>query len=117
VDEDKKCPYILHSKVEQAIKEMKEKKAVGNDDVPRDVLKLMGDDGLKIITQLINKIYETGEWPKDITEVTMIALKKSKATKCSDHHTISLTAHTAKTAVSILRRRTGREIEVVLGEE
>jgi hypothetical protein len=28
------------------------------------------------MTQLINSIYETGEWPKDFIEVTMIALKK-----------------------------------------
>ena len=26
--------------------------------------------------KLIDTIYETGEWPKDFTEVTMIALKK-----------------------------------------
>jgi hypothetical protein len=61
------------------------------------VLKLFGECGLKIMTKLINTIYETGEWPKDFTEVTMIALKKKpQATKCSDHRTISLIAHTAK---------------------
>ena len=50
--------------------------------LPGDVLKLLGEDGLKIITKLINTIYETGEWPKDFTEVTMIALKKKpQATK------------------------------------
>ena len=47
------------------------------------------------LTILINTIYETEEWPKDFTEVTMIALKKkTQATKCSDHCTISLIAHT-----------------------
>jgi len=41
------------------------------------------------MTQWIN-IYETGEWPKDFTEVTMIAFKnKPKATKCSNHPTYS----------------------------
>jgi len=49
------------------------------------VLKLLGDGGLKILTELSNTIYNTGEWPQDFTEVTMIALKmKTKATKCSD---------------------------------
>jgi len=43
------------------------------------------------MTKLINTIYETGEWPKDFTEVTMFALKKKpQATKYNDHHTISL---------------------------
>ena len=68
--------------------------------------------------KLINTIYETGEWPKDFTEVTMIALKKKpQVTKCSDHRTISLIAHTAKIAAKILRRRTKKKIEDVLGED
>jgi len=62
--------------VENAIKEMRNTKATGDDDVPGDVLKLLGEDGLKILTKLINTIYETGEWSKDFTEVTMIALYK-----------------------------------------
>jgi len=38
------------------------------------------------LTKLIIIIYETGEWPKDFTEVTMIALKKkTQATKFSDN--------------------------------
>ena len=52
---------------------------------------------LKTMMKLINNIYETGEWPKDFTEVTMIALKKKpQTTNCSDHRTISLITHTAK---------------------
>ncbi|PNF27481.1 hypothetical protein B7P43_G08244, partial [Cryptotermes secundus] len=102
VDTDEKGPYILQSEVEKAIKEMRKGKATGDDDVPGDVLKLLGEGGLKTLTKLMNTIYESGEWPKDFTEVTMIALKKkTKATKCSDHRTISLIAHTAK----ILKRR------------
>jgi hypothetical protein len=39
-------------------------------------------------------------------EVIMIALKKEpKATKCSDHRTISLITHTATIVDRILRRR------------
>ena len=33
--------------------------------------------------QLSNIIYNTGEWPQDITEVTMIPLKKTKAKNAS----------------------------------
>ena len=58
------------------MKEKENRKSTGNDDVPRDVPKLLGEGGLKILTKLINTIYETGEWPKDFTEVTMITLKK-----------------------------------------
>jgi len=72
---------------------MRNKKATGDDDVSGDMLKLFGG-GLKIMTKLINTVYETGEWSKDFTEVTMIALKKKpQATKCSDHRKSAL-SHT-----------------------
>jgi hypothetical protein len=88
---------------------MRGKKATGDDDVPQD--------GLRIMTQLINNIHETGELPKDITEVTMIALKKKpQATKCTDHCTFSHIAHRAKIVARILRRRIERKNEV-LGED
>ena len=104
--------------MEKAIKEMRNRKATGDYDIPGNVLKLMGQGGLKILTKLINIIYETGEWPKDFTEFTMIALKKNtQVTKCSDHRTISLIAHTAKIIAKILRRRIERKIEAVLGED
>ena len=94
----------MRSEVEKAIKEMRNKKATGDDDVPGDVFKLLGEGGLKIMKKLINTIYETGEWLKNFTEVTMIALKKKpQATKYSDHRTISLIAHTAKIVAKILR--------------
>jgi len=63
--------------VGKAIKEMRNRNVTGDDDVPGDVLKLLGEGGVKILTKLINTIYETGEWPKDFTEVTMIALKRN----------------------------------------
>jgi hypothetical protein len=48
----------------------------------------------------------------------MTALKKKpQATKCSDHRTISLLTHTAKTVAKIFRRRIEGKIEEVLGEE
>jgi hypothetical protein len=65
VDEDEKGPYILHSKVEKISKQKKDKKATCNDNVAGDVLKLLGEDGFKIMKHLINSVYETEEWPKD----------------------------------------------------
>jgi hypothetical protein len=66
----------------------------------------------------MSNTYETAEWPKDFIEVTMIALKKkSKATKCRDHCTVSLIAHTAKTVAKILLRKIERKLEDILGED
>ena len=45
----------------------------------------------------------------------MIALKKkTQATKCNDHRTISLIAHTAKIVVRTLRRRIERKLNIYL---
>ena len=91
--------------MQKAIKEMRNKKATGDDYVPGDMLKLLGEGGLKILTKLINTISESGQWPKDFTEVTMIALKKkTQNTKCSDHRTISFISHTAQIIAKIIRK-------------
>jgi len=61
---------------------------------------------------------ETGEWPKDFTEVILIALKKKpQATTCSDHRTFSLIAPTTKIVAKTPRRRTEEKIEYVLRED
>ena len=52
---------------------MRNKKAIEEGDVPGDVIKLVGECGFKIMTKLINTIYETGQWHKDFLEVTIIA--------------------------------------------
>ena len=118
VETDEKGPYILQSEVEKAIKEMRNKVATGDENIPGDVLKILGEGGLKILAKFVNTEYETGEWPKDFTEVTMIALKKkTHATKCDENYTMSLIAYTAKRVAKLLRRRTGRKIDDVFGEE
>jgi len=40
VDTDEKGAHILQSEVEKVVKEMRDRKATGDDDVPGDVLKL-----------------------------------------------------------------------------
>jgi hypothetical protein len=47
----------------------------------------------------------------------IVLKKKPQATKCSDLRTFSLIAHTAEIVAKILRRRTEKKIEDVLGED
>ena len=72
VDTDEKGPHILKSEVEKAIKEMRNRKATGDDDIPGDVLKLLGKGGLKIMTKLSNTIYNTGEWPRTLQKLQLL---------------------------------------------
>jgi hypothetical protein len=43
---------------------MKNKKATEDDDVPGDVLKILGEGVLKIMTKLVNSIYELESGPR-----------------------------------------------------
>jgi hypothetical protein len=61
---------------------MKDNKATGDEDIPVDISKPFRGESLSTVTQQINNIYETGEWPKNFNEFTVIALKKRlRATK------------------------------------
>jgi hypothetical protein len=44
--------------------------------VPVEALKLLGDDGLSLMTHLINNNYESGEWPKDFSELNNGCIKE-----------------------------------------
>ena len=53
---------------------MRRKNIAGEDIVPVDLLKEMGDSGLKIMTSLVIKIDMSGDWPNKFLDVIMIAL-------------------------------------------
>jgi hypothetical protein len=109
LDEGDKGPTILKSDLVKAIKDMRRKKATG-DNIPVNLLKELGDSGLKIKNGLVNKIYMSGNWPTEFLDVTMIALpKKTRVKKSSDHRTISLVSHTGKTVARILNKRLERK--------
>jgi hypothetical protein len=76
LDEDDEGPIILKSEVVKSIKDKQRKKATGDDNILVDLLKELGDIGLKIMIALTNKIYMSGDWSKDFLYVTMIALPK-----------------------------------------
>ena len=44
------------------VKDKRRKKATGDDNISVDLLKELGDSGLKIMTALVNKIYMNGDW-------------------------------------------------------
>jgi len=47
--------------VKKAIKKSRLQKSTADDDIPQEVLKLVGDDSQKLMTQLINDIHETAQ--------------------------------------------------------
>ena len=88
VDADNKCPYILQTEVEKAVKNIRrDQKTKGYDEVPGNVLRLLGKDGLRLKTQLIKTYMNLDSGPR----VSLNDCKKeAKAMQCGDHRTISL---------------------------
>ncbi|CAF3582803.1 unnamed protein product [Rotaria socialis] len=108
-------PSIMKDEVRQAIKSMKTNKATGSDGISIEMIQCLDERGVDIMTKLINKIYDTGELPEDLTKSIFIALpKKPGATECELHRTISLMSHVTKILLKILMMRmkskTGPEI-------
>ena len=61
--------------VELAIKEMKNGKATGVYGIPIELVKYLGE-GKKEILSLCIKIYNDGEWPKDLMEMVLLPIPK-----------------------------------------
>lgn len=99
-------PDIQIDEVRKAIQLAKTGKAMGPDEIPTEMLKLLDDDGLKRLTELINNIYSTGVIPKEWLVSTFVTLPKTKnARKCNEFRTISLMSHALKILLRIVHQR------------
>lgn len=99
-------PNIIRTEVEHAIKYLKSNKAPEPDNITAEVLRALGHDGADIILDLCNKIWQTGQWPKDWTQSIFIPIhKKGSIQKCQNHRIISLISHASKVLLRIIDQR------------
>ncbi|CAF1302854.1 unnamed protein product [Adineta ricciae] len=104
-------PTIMKDEVRKAIKSMKTNKATGPDGISVEMIQCLDEIGVDMMTKLINQIYDTGNIPEDLTKSIFIALpKKSGATECELHRTISLMSHVTKILLKILMMRMKNKI-------
>lgn len=105
-------PSITKEEVQYALKNAKNGKAVGPDEIHVETLKLLGIAGIELITKMFNLIYESGIIPSDWLKSTFVVLpKKHRATKCNEYRTISLMSHVLKLFIRIIHQRIYRKIE------
>uniref|UniRef100_A0A8D8VTC7 Craniofacial development protein 2 n=1 Tax=Cacopsylla melanoneura TaxID=428564 RepID=A0A8D8VTC7_9HEMI len=105
-------PTILADEVRAAIKQLKQGKAAGPDQILSEFFKLFDDISIKWITQIFNRIYDTGKLPKDWLKSEFITLpKKPCAKQCKDYRTISLMSHLLKLFLKIIHKRIYRKCE------
>lgn len=109
---------ILREEVEQAIKSLKSGKAAGVDNIPAELIKHGGETVTDILTQICNKIWQTGEWPSAWTQSLIITLpKKGNLQLCQNYRTISLISHASKVMLKVILNRLKPQAEEIIVEE
>ena len=72
-------PSKLPSEVQAAIKRMKRNKSDGPDGVVSEMVKALEEHGVERLTAVIDKIYDEGKFPDDLSKSIFIALLKKKS--------------------------------------
>lgn len=111
-------PSILKSEVEKAIQQLKVRKSPGPDEIPAELVKLLDNKSISVLTAFFNQVYQSGELPDDWKRSIFIALpKKSNASRCNDFRLISLMSHILKVLLKILLNRIHATCEQNIGRE
>jgi len=67
---------LLKDKITTMLKELKNGKAEGVDDISGEMLKCLGEKAIEELIEICQQIYTTGEWPSDFLQTVMISLEK-----------------------------------------
>ncbi|GJV09945.1 retrovirus-related pol polyprotein LINE-1 [Tanacetum coccineum] len=110
------CYYsrINQGEVRVALQKMGRNKAVGPDQIPIEAWRCLGDEGIKWLTCLFNKIFSSAKMPDEwrLSEVIPIYKNKGDAQVCSNYRGIKLLGHTMKLWERVIERRLRRETSV-----
>ena len=85
---------------------MRKNKAAGPDGVVIEIIEALEEYGVEKLTEVINKIYDDGKFPEDLSKSIFITLpKKPNAVNCEEHRTMSLMGHVTKIILRVLLLR------------
>ncbi len=104
--------------VENAMKKMKNNKAVGPDNIPVEAWKALGKEGVDILWGLIRKIEEQEVIPEEWRDSIMVPIFKEKGDvqDCANYRGIKLLSHTMKIWERIVDARLRQEVEISKGQ-
>ncbi|KAM2784937.1 hypothetical protein PS2_006010 [Malus domestica] len=105
---------IRKEEVVVALKKMKHKKAIGPDDIPIEVWKLLGETGITWLTDLFNRILKTKKMPNEWRTSTLVPIYKNKGDvqNCMNYRGIKLMSHTMKLWERVIEHRLRQETRV-----
>ena len=117
INKEMEGPPIMKDEIRRALKKMKNGKSPGNDQIRIEMLEAMEEFAVDKVTELANKVYDTGYIPKEMRRSTFIALPKKPATvECSQHRTISLMSIITKAILSVLLERVRNKLQSEIAE-
>ena len=110
-------PAINRKEVEVALKGMKLGKAMGPDGIPMEVWKSLGEEGVDMLLDLLQKIFEQEKMPEEWRDSVIVPIFKEKGDiqDCGNYRGIKMISHTMKIWERVIDRRL-RE-ETTIGEE
>ena len=109
---------ILQSEVEAALKVMRPGKAVGEDGIAVEMLEVLGEWGVEVVTKIANCIYDTGGIPNQMAQSVFITIPKKPGTiQCDKFRTISVMSQLSKVVLRIILNRARNKIETEIAEE
>nr|GEX00285.1 hypothetical protein [Tanacetum cinerariifolium] len=110
------CYYsrINHKEVRATLQKMGRNKAVGPDQIPIEAWRGLGEEGVKWLTCIFNKIFSSAKMPDEwrLSEVIPVYKNKGDAQACSNYRGIKLLSHTMKLWERVIERRLRRESRV-----
>ena len=108
---------MTRREVEQAVKKMKNGKAAGPDKIPMEAWKSLGEEGIDILWDLMQKIFSqekmTEEWRGSL--IILIYKGKGDIQECGNYRGIKFISHTMKIWEKIIERRL--RVEKTIGDE
>ena len=108
---------IVIEEIREALKKMKNGKAAGEDLIPTEILKNIGEEGLEWVLDLLNKCWNEGKTPEDWNKSIICPIfKKGSRKECGNYRGIALMPHIAKLYERILEKRLREKVENKLGE-
>src|SRR5437867_12715737 len=108
---------ISSDEIEAVIKDLPKGNACGSDNISAELLQGMGEKGIEIMTNLINKIFKSGYIPEDFRNSIFVPFPKvSRAQECNDSITIALISHASMVLLYLIKKRITPVIERQLGD-
>ncbi|KAF5804070.1 putative RNA-directed DNA polymerase [Helianthus annuus] len=109
---------ITQGEVMAALRKMGRAKAVGLDNIPIEVWKCLGQEGVQWLTNLFNLIFNSGRMPDQWRSSIVVPLYKNKgdAQCCGSYRGIKLLSHTMKLWERVIETRLRRETQVTVNQ-